>query len=272
MSDTQTSRPLSHDPAFRWIAGIGLAIVAGAALWFCPPSLQGALRAALGIETLVGNALAANLVLCGIGAVLGFLIGMVLAGRVRQSDSTGHEERDFADDQDTGQALLTHDEPADSAGWDHDNEVDAVADAISQDHEDPAQRMFNPRDHLAEDTMAGERAEPIDAEFDEIAEDSAPLEPRQDLVDPLAYPSPASPTFPSNTDVPLGELTARLERALVAARDAATEIDAERLDPTVAFLRREADRVGGGRADPEADAQSSLRDALDRLSQVNRDR
>lgn len=115
-------------------------------------------------------------------------------------------------------------------------------------------------------TSAEDQPAPALPEPDTAAQPVAAGPGADDLVDD------AAPVLATG-DLSLSELTERLRRALEAAKAAPPPSDGgieSPDDPTIAFLRREAERLpqDGGETPPARDPQAELRSALDKLSRV----
>ncbi|MDP4573938.1 hypothetical protein Q9K02_02140 [Qipengyuania sp. G39] len=109
---------------------------------------------------------------------------------------------------------------------------------------------------------------------EELEEPAATTADMPEVVEPETQP--ALPRSEAMGDLSLAELTGRLERALAAQRKA-EDGDAQSIapdaDPVIAFLRREADRKAppaSAEGEDKEDTQTSLRSALERLSQVSK--
>ena len=176
--------PISTHPAFPWVVGLYFAVLMAGGLFVMPDAVHTNLRSWLGIEALVGNALAAKLVLSVLAGILGLLVGVAIARRI-----AGAKANDAAVESDDGEMVVPEIHSDEPAVHDSDHADDAVwlADDLgeeteSDEAEETRQRMFNPRDYLADDGLESgsahqdteessdtiESVEPVDAEFVEV--------------------------------------------------------------------------------------------------------
>lgn len=180
MSGTKTRLPISSHPAFPWVVGLYFAVLLAGGLFVMPDAVHANLRSWLGIEALVGNALAAKLVLSVLAGILGLLVGIAIAKRV-----SGAKAKKLSDESSDTEFVAPPIDPEDSAHDDSEPSDDAVWLADDDTGEEPEvvlpeetpRRMFNPRDYLTEDGLETEAeierdaiatAEPVDAEFEEV--------------------------------------------------------------------------------------------------------
>ncbi len=277
MTDDQPNTvPLTRRPVFRWAVGVYFAVLLGGGTFVLPAPIHSRANALLGLDSVVADAFFAKLLLAAVAALLGLLIGLLIGGRITASArSTAVNENEAADLEPPALTYLgdSVDEAEDGDMLDRDA-TEAAEEAQAVDGESTRHRLFNPREHLAGeevDPAPPSSPEPVDADFHEISEDTAP-----DMGHEQDWPEGDSRTeLPG--DLSLAQLTARLEAALAAhqaaqSADISTETPADERDPVVAFLRREAERPeaeGKDRISPKS-AQASLRSALDRLSQVSK--
>ena len=207
MSGTKTRMPVSSHPAFPWVVGLYFAVLLAGGLFVMPDAVHANLRSWLGIEALVGNALAAKMVLSGLAGILGLLVGVAIARRVsgakakKLSDESGETEL-AAPTLDPEDIAYDDSEPTDDAVWLADDDVGEEPEVVLP--EETSRRMFNPRDYLTEDGLETEAdierdafvtPEPVDAEFEEVevAAESGHLEP--DDEDRDAEPDTADEWF-----------------------------------------------------------------------------
>ena len=207
MSGTHTRMPISSHPAFPWVVGLYFAVLLAGGLFVMPDAVHANLRSWLGIEALVGNALAAKLVLSVLAGILGLLVGVAIARRVsrakanRISDESGNAEL-ATPTIDSENSTYDDSEPSDDAVWLGDDDLGEEPEMVLP--EETPRRMFNPRDYLTEDGLETEAdierdaivtAEPVDAEFEEVgvAVESGHLEP--DDEDRNAEPDTADEWF-----------------------------------------------------------------------------
>ena len=246
MSGAETKKPISSHPAFPWVVGLYFAVLLAGGLFVMPDAIHANLRSWLGIEALVGNALAAKLVLSVLAGILGLLLGVAIARRI-----AGAKANDAAvenDDDEIVAPTIYSDEPAahesdhaDDAVWLEDDEFGEEPEEAPP--EDPPHRMFNPRDYLTDDGLESgsahqdsetapdtiESVEPVDAEFEEVdsVADFAHFEAVDE--DRAAEPDPADEW----SDV--GSQDASKERGESAALDAdtpqATELETDSVPP-----------------------------------------
>ena len=183
MSGAETRMPISSHPAFPWVVGLYFAVLMAGGLFVMPDAVHANLRSWLGIEALVGNALAAKLVLSVLAGILGLLVGVAIARRV-----SGAKASDAAIESDDDEMVVpeihsdepaAHDGDASDAVWLAD---DFGEETESDEAEETRQRMFNPRDYLTDDGLESnsahhdteessdtiESVEPVDAEFVEV--------------------------------------------------------------------------------------------------------
>ena len=191
MSGTETRMPISSHPAFPWVVGLYFAVLMAGGLFVLPDAVHTNLRSWLGIEALVGNALAAKLVLSILAGILGLLVGVAIAKRV-----SGAKAKKLSDESSDPEFVAPTTDPEDSAYEDSEPSEDAVwlagddfgEESAAAPSEETPHRMFNPRDYLTEDGLETEAeierdaivsAEPVDAEFEdvEVAAESGHLEP-----------------------------------------------------------------------------------------------
>ena len=270
MSNAATNRPISSHPAFRWAVGLWFAALLGAGLFVMPDSIHAAIRQGLQIDTLLPGGTIGKAALAGAAALLGLLLGMVLAGRVAALNAA----RDFDADDDEYEEVSWQDQPSEAV----------------EDIADEPRRPFSPREYFG-DEGGFEGAEAVDTTILEPEPEVAEFEEVAEACEPATAPSPAESDAPhfeppaereteeasqALGDLPLAALTARLKNALDANRALAeappVQADGE-LDPVIAFLRREADRTATTTSENDGDdPQAALRSALDRLSQVSNPR
>ncbi len=207
MSGAETRMPISSHPAFPWVVGLYFAVLLAGGLFVMPDAVHANLRSWLGIEALVGNALAAKLLLSILAGILGLLLGVAIARRVsgakakKLSDESGDAEF-AAPTFDPEDSAYNDSEPNDDAVWLADDDFGEEPEEARP--EDAPHRMFNPRDYLTGDGLGTEpeierdtmvSTEPVDAEFEEVeaAVESGHLEPDDD--DREAKPDAADEWF-----------------------------------------------------------------------------
>ncbi|WP_435199582.1 hypothetical protein [Qipengyuania sp. 902] len=227
MSGTETRMPISSHPAFPWVVGLYFAVLLAGGLFVMPDAVHANLRSWLGIEALVGNALAAKLVLSVLAGILGLLVGVAIAKRV-----SGAKAKKLSDESadaelaeppvDPGDGAYGDSEPSEDAVWLADDDTGEEPEVVLP--EETSRRMFNPRDYLTEDGLETEAdierdaivtAEPVDAEFEEVeaATECGQLEP--DDEDRDAEPDTADEWF----DVGSGHGSEELEEPTVTTAD-----------------------------------------------------
>ena len=180
MSGTEIRMPISSHPAFPWVVGLYFAVLMAGGLFVMPDAVHANLRSWLGIEALVGNALAAKLVLSVLAGIIGMLVGVAIARRVAEakakklSDESGETEL-AAPTLDPEDIAYDDSEPTDDAVWLADDDIGEEPEVVLP--EEIPRRMFNPRDYLTEDGLETEAeferdtivsTEPVDAEFEEV--------------------------------------------------------------------------------------------------------
>lgn len=270
MNGTASNRPLSSHPAFRWVVGLWFAALLGAGLFVMPEGVHATIRQALGIDGLIPGGLAGKAAVAAVAGMVGFLVGIVLALRVAALNAAAEDYDDEAE--------------YDEVSWQD------AGDRLSGDEPpmtDEPRRPFSPREYFGEDEehaaaeisafaevpVAEDVVEEIPVEFAEFEKVEETADTVQSQVLPLPTEMPEATEGKAIGDLPLAVLTARLQRALIAAREAAakpSETAEGEFDPVIAFLRREADRSASPAApEPNENAQTALRSALERLSQVS---
>ncbi|MBX7481798.1 hypothetical protein [Qipengyuania qiaonensis] len=304
MSDTTRIAPISNHPAFKWGVGVWFALLLGVGLFVMPATVHQSLVERLGVDGILPDTAIRRALLSGVAALLGLLIGLVVAARVAAINEAVSD-----DEPETGGEL-----------WLDDRENGQPSGAA----EDGPRRPFNPREDLEEEGIAAigkhavadkpleepmrqqaDRVETEDAAFEEIESEEAVATPEGDRdgagpettsgstqmremlrIEPFeeAEMLPASPdqaviskdATESRPDVPtsalgdmsLDALTERLESALQAFK--AQPAISDDNDPVIAFLRRETDH-DAQRHNPGADdPQTELRKALDKLNRVGK--
>lgn len=297
MTGVARNQSVSNHPAFRWAVGAWFAALLGGGLSVMPDAVHAGLRQTLGVEGFLPAGLPGKVALSGAAALIGLLLGLLVAMRVASLNALRDEENETDDD-----SVWLGDEPALED-----------AELVEAEIEEP-RRPFNPRDYFGDEDGRGWSGEDNPADTAEVAhfeseddgfaiedylpeaelglDKSAEFEPVVDAIedgdwmpeegDPVAIDEPelvtdSSPQQPTALgDLSLAELTARLGRAIESRRAAEAQGDADTMgeaDPVIAFLRREADRAGSERDESSGeDPQAALRGALDRLSQVSNPR
>ena len=285
MTDATRTAPVSKHPAFKWGVGLWFALLMGLGLFVMPESIHQALAERLFLDGVL-SAASSRIVLSVIAALLGLLIGVVLAMRVAAINDAVHDDDDEEDDVDPAW-LREEEEPLPVAAT-----------------EDAPRRPFNPREDMHEEGIATFQADeakvaalPIDEPTDYSAEVGAS---RSEIVEPLddeargsgdhesdggqsvgdteeiSFDTPHStpPVMPEAVgDLSLDALTARLERALEACKAGpATARQDENTDPVIAFLRREAENETSLRPRQEetGDPEAELRSALEKLNKATK--
>ncbi len=297
MTDATRTAPISSHPAFKWGVGLWFALLLGLGLFVMPAALHQGLAQRLGIDAVVTDAVALRAILSGAAALLGLLIGLVLAMRVAAiNEAVSGDDDDLEVEADIDDV------------WLHEEEEALVPPTATT--EGP-RRPFNPREDMDEEGIAAvaasssmaaafdeeapnlsaEPTEPEDAVFEEIEVDELVAESGHDLAEPAVAPdtdpteleddnaavetgnSDSAPRITTEAlgDMSLDALTARLGAALEAFKTAPV-VEAEDTDPVIAFLRREAEReTPESRRDKDAsDPQAELRSALDKLNRVGK--
>jgi hypothetical protein len=290
MTDATRTAPISSHPAFKWGVGLWFALLLGLGLFVMPAALHQGLAQRLGIDAVVTDAVALRAILSGAAALLGLLIGLVLAMRVAAiNEAVSGDDDDLEVEADIDDV------------WLHEEEEALAPPAASASAETP-RRPFNPREDMDEEGIAAvaasspvafdeqspnlstEPIEPEDAVFEEIesdddlaepvvARDADPTELEDDNAAVETGTSNSAPRITTEAlgDMSLDALTARLGAALEAFKTAPV-VEAEDTDPVIAFLRREAEReTPESRRDKDAnDPQAELRSALDKLNRVGK--
>ena len=220
-----------------------------------------------------------------IAALLGLLIGVVLAMRVAAINDAVHDD-DEEDDVDPAW-LREEEEPLPVAAT-----------------EDAPRRPFNPREDMHEEGIATSQAgeaevaalpidEPTDYSSEVGASPSEIVEPIDDEArgsgdhesdggqsvgdtEEISFDtsSVAPPVVAEAVgDLSLDALTARLERALEACKAGPVAArQGENTDPVIAFLRREAENETPlrPRQDETGDPEAELRSALEKLNRATK--
>jgi len=297
MTGVARNQSISSHPAFRWAVGAWFAALLGGGLFVMPDAVHAGLRQMIGVEGILPAGLPGKAALSGAAALIGLLLGLLVAMRVASLNALRDDDREAGDD-----SVWLGDEPAfedaepvdveleeprrpfnprdyfgdpDGRGWSGD---DSPADTAEVAHFESEGDDFKIEDYLPEAELGSEEPAESEPVVDAI-EDSEwmpeEIEPAAlDEPERVTGPSPHEPT--AFGDLSLAELTARLGRAIEARRTAEVEGAADKAaeaDPVIAFLRREADRAGSERDGTSGeDPQAALRGALDRLSQVSNPR
>ena len=222
MSAATKSAPISSHPAFKWGVAGWFALLLGLGLFVMPANVHQLFAERLGIDgVLSGTPLRAAL--SGAAALLGFVLGLVLAIRVAAiNDARVDDEDDFAHE----------DEIADV--WLHDE--DDVAPAVS--HEDAPRRPLNPREDIEEEGISapvGDNDIAPSTFADEPDDDSALMELwREEMGDdeevepaPILVEQPEVEEFADDTDWDLPEIGQPVEMAEAEAFDEELEASAE---------------------------------------------
>ena len=254
----------------------------GLGLFVMPESIHQALAERLSLDGVL-SAGSSRIVLSVMAALLGLLIGVVLAMRVAAINDAVHDD-DEEDDVDPAW-LREEEEPLPVAAT-----------------EDAPRRPFNPREDMHEEgieTFQADEAEvaapdePTDYSSEVGASPSEVVEPIDDEArgsrdhesdggqsvgdtEEICFdtPHPAPPVMAEAVgDLSLDALTARLERALEACKagPVAARQD-ENTDPVIAFLRREAENETPlrPRQDETGDPEAELRSALEKLNRATK--
>ncbi|QPL40044.1 hypothetical protein IT881_01905 [Erythrobacter sp. A30-3] len=282
MTDATRTAPVSKHPAFKWGVGLWFALLMGLGLFVMPESIHQALAERLSLDGVL-SAGSSRIVLSVMAALLGLLIGVVLAMRVAAINDAVHDD-DEEDDVDPAW-LREEEEPLPVAAT-----------------EDAPRRPFNPREDMHEEGIATFQAdeaevaapdEPTDYSSEVGASPSEVVEPIDDEArgsrdhesdggqsvgdtEEICFdtPHPAPPVMAEAVgDLSLDALTARLERALEACKagPVAARQD-ENTDPVIAFLRREAENETPlrPRQDETGDPEAELRSALEKLNRATK--
>ena len=282
MTDATRTAPVSKHPAFKWGVGLWFALLMGLGLFVMPESIHQALAERLSLDGVL-SAGSSRIVLSVMAALLGLLIGVVLAMRVAAINDAVHDD-DEEDDVDPAW-LREEEEPLPVAAT-----------------EDAPRRPFNPREDMHEEGIATSQAdeaevaapdEPTDYSSEVGASPSEVVEPIDDEArgsrdhesdggqsvgdtEEICFdtPHPAPPVMAEAVgDLSLDALTARLERALEACKagPVAARQD-ENTDPVIAFLRREAENETPlrPRQDETGDPEAELRSALEKLNRATK--
>ena len=282
MTDATRTAPVSKHPAFKWGVGLWFALLMGLGLFVMPESIHQALAERLSLDGVL-SAGSSRIVLSVMAALLGLLIGVVLAMRVAAINDAVHDD-DEEDDVDPAW-LREEEEPLPVAAT-----------------EDAPRRPFNPREDMHEEGIATFQAdeaevaapdEPTDYSSEVGASPSEVVEPIDDEArgsrdhesdggqsvgdtEEICFdtPHPAPPVMAEAVgDLSLDALTARLERALEACKagPVAARQD-ENTDPVIAFLRREAENETPlrPRQDETDDPEAELRSALEKLNRATK--
>ena len=282
MTDATRTAPVSKHPAFKWGVGLWFALLMGLGLFVMPESIHQALAERLSLDGVL-SAGSSRIVLSVMAALLGLLIGVVLAMRVAAINDAVHDD-DEEDDVDPAW-LREEEEPLPVAAT-----------------EDAPRRPFNPREDMHEEGIATFQAdeaevaapdEPTDYSSEVGASPSEVVEPIDDEArgsrdhesdggqsvgdtEEICFdtPHPAPPVMAEAVgDLSLDALTARLERALEACKagPVAARQD-ENTDPVIAFLRREAENETSLRPRQEetGDPEAELRSALEKLNKATK--
>lgn len=282
MTDATRTAPVSKHPAFKWGVGLWFALLMGLGLFVMPESIHQALAERLSLDGVL-SAGSSRIVLSVMAALLGLLIGVVLAMRVAAINDAVHDD-DEEDDVDPAW-LREEEEPLPVAAT-----------------EDAPRRPFNPREDMHEEGIATFQAdeaevaapdEPTDYLSEVGASPSEVVEPIDDEArgsrdhesdggqsvgdtEEICFdtPHPAPPVMAEAVgDLSLDALTARLERALEACKAGpATARQDENTDPVIAFLRREAENETPlrPRHDETGDPEAELRSALEKLNRATK--
>lgn len=282
MTDATRTAPVSKHPAFKWGVGLWFALLMGLGLFVMPESIHQALAERLSLDGVL-SAGSSRIVLSVMAALLGLLIGVVLAMRVAAIND----------------AVLDDDEENDvDPAWLREEEEPLPVAAT----EDAPRRPFNPREDMHEEGIATFQAdeaevaapdEPTDYSSEVGASPSEVVEPIDDEArgsrdhesdggqsvgdtEEISFdtPHPAPPVMAEAVgDLSLDALTARLERALEACKagPVAARQD-ENTDPVIAFLRREAENETPlrPRQDETGDPEAELRSALEKLNRATK--
>ena len=284
MTDATRTAPVSKHPAFKWGVGLWFALLMGLGLFVMPESIHQALAERLSLDGVL-SAGSSRIVLSVMAALLGLLIGVVLAMRVAAIND----------------AVLDDDEENDvDPAWLRKEEEPLPVAAT----EDAPRRPFNPREDMHEEGIATSQADeaevaalPIDEPTDYSSEVGAsPSEIVEPLDDEARGSRDHEPdggqsvgdteeiSFDTSSvappvvaeavgDLSLDALTARLERALEACKagPVAARQD-ENTDPVIAFLRREAENETPlrPRQDETGDPEAELRSALEKLNRATK--
>lgn len=282
MTDATRTAPVSKHPAFKWGVGLWFALLMGLGLFVMPESIHQALAERLSLDGVL-SAGSSRIVLSVMAALLGLLIGVVLAMRVAAINDAVHDD-DEEDNVDPAW-LREEEEPLPVAAT-----------------EDAPRRPFNPREDMHEEGIATFQAdeaevaapdEPTDYSSEVGASPSEVVEPIDDEArgsrdhesdggqsvgdtEEICFdtPHPAPPVMAEAVgDLSLDALTARLERALEACKagPVAARQD-ENTDPVIAFLRREAENETPlrPRQDETGDPEAELRSALEKLNRATK--
>lgn len=172
MTSTSGKVPISSHPGFKWAVAAWFGSLLGLGLFVMPGTIHDLLSTSTGLAALAPFAeppvaIAGRALLAGIAALVGLLFGLVIAQRVALANAL---------DDDDGDIHFT-DEPDASVA---DSNVRPVwlGDASA---EQPAHRVFNPREEIGEEGIAGLSSASQDAE-DELVEDATGEEEGEDAL------------------------------------------------------------------------------------------
>lgn len=144
MTSTSGKVPISSHPGFKYAVGLWFAALLGLGLFVMPGAIHDLLVARTGLAALAPFAeppvgLAARALLAGIAALLGLLFGLVIAQRVALANALDDEDEIYFADETAPVA-----DPVDRPVW--------LGDALV---DQPAHRVFNPREEIDEEGIAG---------------------------------------------------------------------------------------------------------------------
>lgn len=264
--------PLSAHPSFRFLVALWFAALLGFGTWVMPAGVFERAVAATGLANVVpaaGPPLGDNarLAISVVAAMLGALLGLLIASRAGRADRTG------ADEEEDGGAFIDFDDsaqqPAEPARRNRPLHVreelaeEFDAPHVGPDHwsgSDPAEPEGEAeQDHHADADEDADADDVIAGLLAREREDGPDAQNHEDPVSPAYPPAPSDGRAPRSAssgahgEMDLAELDERLALALAAYRG-------EEPEP------RAVVRGGDGADDPGAD----LRDALVRLSRHDR--
>ena len=269
---------------FKWTVGLWFALLLGGGLLVMPQAIHDNIIAQLGLKELLPGGLPNRAILAGCAALLGFLIGLVIARRVSASSRYGSEAEDDFYESETAQ--LTYDgqdeetdlieprqpfDPRDigEAGIGH-SYADVESTGSTPDALVGAEAETEGPCAASGSSVGATTEEPIDTQT--IAEDNDDSPP----VSENGTTKPGERHSNALADLTLAELTQRLEQAIAASMTGSEWLEGDSLkgddDPRVASLHEEAGSTGPSPSiqSGRGGSRSEIEDALDRLSQVRK--